>query len=212
MFILFTVIVLVGVYYQLKYFQRNRDERIDAKLERDDMYNSIVTAQAIADSLKNQGYEVGESEVSLEMAMLAFERGDDFKVRQLVDCARKQMFKAKDPGEESPFSFMNDNAVAMDDSIPRPKISESVIQARFMMNLATAKGGDGVDELVADAERALEEGDEDAALALANRARRAAEGLPPIAEDGRDEGLCPECDRDVPSEYVFCGSCGSKVR
>lgn len=211
MFILFTAVVLVGMYLQLRYFQKNRDARIDAKLERDDLYNSIVTAQAIADSLKNQGYDVGDSELTLEMAMLSFEQRDDLKSRQLVGNARKQMFNAKNPVDESPFTIRNGIVPDMGDELPRPKISETVIQARFMMNVATAKGGDGVAELVAEAERALDDGDEESALSLANRARKLAEGIEPVQEE-KDDGLCPECGREVPPEYVFCGSCGFKVR
>ncbi len=213
LFVLFAIVVLVGIYLQLKYFQKNRDDRIDAKLERDDLYNSIVTAQAIADSLKNQGYDVGDSELTLEMAMLSFEQRNDLKTRQLVDNARKQMFVAKNPVEEAPFSIRDGVAPKRDDEIPRPKISESVIQAQFMMNVAISKGGDGVSELVAEAAKALDNGDEDSALTLANRARRMSEGLPPVPEDDDvDDGLCPECGGDVPPEYVFCGSCGYKVR
>ncbi len=212
LFVLFAVVVLVGIYLQLKYFQKNRDDRIDAKLVRDDLYNSIVTAQAIADSLKNQGYDVGDSELTLEMAMLSFDQRNDLKTKQLVDNARKQMFIAKNPVDESPFSIRNDVVPEMDDRISRSKISESVIQARFMMNVASSKGGDGVAELVAEAGQALDDGDEESALALANRARRISEGLAQIPLGDSDDGLCSECGGDVPAEYVFCGSCGYKVR
>ena len=62
---------------------------------------------------------------------------------------------------------------------------------------------------VTEAEMALERGDEDEALAWANRANRAASG---DVVEHRNDDSCPACGSEVPPEYRFCGSCGEKVR
>lgn len=214
LFVLFAAAFLIGLYLQLKHFQRSRDEQIDARLEKEELYNSIVTSRAIADSLRNQGCDVADSEYLAEMALLAYEKRDYARASEMVKKAREQMFQARNAKEESPFSVRMDASDADEPVIPRAKVSEKVMQTRFLITRAKAVGGEGVEENVAAAESALERGDEDEALAWANRARRAAEGAEePVEDEGVDDlTTCPECGGEVPPEYRFCGTCGHKVR
>ncbi len=209
LFVLFWIAILTVLYLQLKYFRVRSEERIDAKLEREELYNSMVTARAVCGSLRNQGYDVDAAEADVERALMAYERRDHGGAAELLSMARTRMMEARQGAEEDPFPAAR-SAGPVGQGPPRPKTSETEIQARFL--IARTRSYEPDEEAAAlldDAEQALAAGEEERGLSLAFQACRASEGC---AEEAEEEGLCPDCGAEVPEEYSFCGACGKKVR
>ncbi len=209
LFILFWIVILTVLYLQLKYFRDRSDERIDAKLEREDLYNSMMTARAVCGSLRNQGYDVDEAETDVQRAIVAYEKRDHGGAAELMSKARERMMAARQSVEEEPFPVTRPVG-SSDHEILRPKVSETAIQARFLIGRTRSSNTDDeVEALLSEAELALDAGEGQRGLSLAHRACRASEACP---EEREDDGLCPDCGLDVPDEYSFCGACGKKVR
>ena len=90
---LFLTVVLVIIYLQMR-TMKDRGKRIEAKVERDDLYNSIITARAVTNSLRTQGREVSGAESIVHRAEMAYQARDDARCRKLIGEAMAALERA----------------------------------------------------------------------------------------------------------------------
>ncbi|HIJ00201.1 MAG TPA: hypothetical protein HA366_01560 [Candidatus Methanomethylophilaceae archaeon] len=175
LFIVFATSVVLILYLQLKYFRNWGSKRIDAKLERDDLYNSIVTIKAVTQSLLSRGCDIGKAEELADMAVIAFDRRDNILARELLDRAKNEINNSSKDMEENPFRV---GKVASDPGLPRPNESEISIQTRFLISRALSISDDeNILSMSKQAQTALANGEEEMALSLAYRCNKSAEIL-----------------------------------
>lgn len=221
-------LILVVLYYELKIVDRKKDARAEARLAREELYNLVVTTEAIADSLRNRGLDVQDADILAKRARMAYEARDAVKARALSMQARKLLSSARlptsGPDVDLPFSVS---------STPLPDISEernelpddNSLPSSFMIQCARSglqgyegSGKDKIAALIGQAESESEAGNFDRALSLANKARCLMnEGGPcdedepeVIAEDAELNG-CPECSHVPLPGDVFCRRCGHRL-
>lgn len=90
------LILLIGglglvLYLELRYMKKKLRSRIDARIMKDDAYNSLVTTRAVVKILKERGGNVSSAEIFLLKAEGAYERGEYTLCKELVEKAKSSL-------------------------------------------------------------------------------------------------------------------------
>ncbi len=224
---------------------RKRQVKMAATLVKDDAYNATVTAKAISRNLKTQGYDVSGVESLIRQAESAIDLGNFKAARGYADDAKTALYALKQRGiaQAMPVSGHGQAAQTVfsgDASADRPgahdrlqkrELPRNYAQASFAISTlkeetgnALAEGSDtsAVVELLAQAEEEFRQGNYDAALNTALKARK--EGtLQPVGERGGlgtvkymkeketapKSEICPACGAEIKEGDSFCRKCGT---
>ena len=217
-------LILVVLYFELKVVDRKKEARAEARAADEELYNLLVTSEAIADSLQNRGLDVNEAEILVKRARMAYEGRDMVKTRALCMQARKLMLGARipfsGPEPELPFTISatpasevteENNELPDDNSLP----------SAFMIGCARSdlQGYEGpgkvkIGALLERAESEAEAGNFDRALSLANKARCFMNEGGPCDEDEEDPPEpknCSQCSQAFQGGDAFCSRCGNRL-
>ena len=91
--ILIAILVGLGlvIYFELRYMKRRRAPKIDAKLVKDEAYNSLVTTRAVARVLDEKGRDTSKAEQFLFQAENAYSRREYARTKELADEAKEAL-------------------------------------------------------------------------------------------------------------------------
>lgn len=226
---------------------RKRQVKMAATLVKDDAYNATVTAKAISRNLKTQGYNVSGAENLVRQAETAIELGNFKAARNYADDAKNALYSLKQKGLPSatpaqPGAPAGDSAFtgkpaetgtasSLNDRQQRKELPRNSAEASFAISTlkedarnAQARGTDTsvVVELLAQAEEEFRQGNYDAALNTALRAKK--EGTLESSEQGglgtveyrkpagispQKTDVCPSCGAGMKEKDSFCRKCGT---
>ena len=218
-FALLATVIVIGLYYELKVADKKKEARREARAAREELYNLVVTTEAIADSLRHQGVNVGEAETLAQRARLAYESRDSVKARALAAQARRLMADAR--AAPAPVEDADELDFGSDTEAEPWEVKElpddNSLPSRFLIDCARSdleawEGGskEPVQFLLEQAENAALDGDYDRALALANKARCHMRTGPCTEEKERPRS-CPGCFQSIEPDDRFCSRCGQSL-
>ncbi|MGE4274861.1 MAG: hypothetical protein AB7E27_02210 [Candidatus Methanomethylophilaceae archaeon] len=209
--------MVLAVYFELKVVDKRKESRLEARKARDELYNLVVTTEAIAESLCHQGLEVGEAETLSHRAHLAYDARDIVKARTLAMQARRLMVDARTPEKKAEED--EDLDIQLQDNPPpwaqNDLPDDNSLPSRFMIECARSeleswdveeKGP--VSKLLEQAESAALDGDYDKALSLAHRARCRMSTGPCEEDEEPPASSCPKCFNTIEPDDRFCACCG----
>jgi len=196
------VIILVGlliglsllIYFELRYMRKRRKPKVDMQLVKDEAYNSIATAKAVAKVLNERKRETSKAEQLIFQAENAYSRGEYNNSKQLAESAKIELERSKAREEEVETSTFNNifSEKTEEDQGEREmenktlfeeekKLPENYIQSKFMIRgverdveraASTGKDIGNAIELLQEAKRNFDSGNYTEALKLACRADR----------------------------------------
>lgn len=220
-------LIILVLYFELKVVDRKKDARAEARIAREELYNLVVTTEAIADSLRNRGLDVQEADTLAKRSRMAYEARDVVKARALCMQARKLLSEARMPNgpeEDLPFSLPSTpSSILVEEKNELP--DDNSLPSSFMIGCARSDlqryegpGKEKIDALISQAESELEASNFDRALSLANKARCLMNQGGPCDEDEPngvanepEQKSCPKCSLNFKPEDVFCSRCGSPL-
>jgi hypothetical protein len=218
---IFLTVILVIIYLQMRTI-KDRGKRIEAKVQRDDLYNSIMTVRAVSNSLRNQGRDVSGAESIVHRAEMAYQARNDARCRKLVCEARATLEKAKDAPVEvivpmtvavkekaGAEEFMTLNQESM-------KLPQNYLQAKFVMGMVEKElegcersKVDKVSGLLEEARDAFAAEDYDSSLRHSNCALKVLREDGPIAKV--TNAVCLSCGKEVKDGEKYCRQCGRSM-
>jgi ribosomal protein L40E/predicted S18 family serine protease len=196
------VIILVGlliglsllIYFELRYMRKRRKPKVDMQLVKDEAYNSIVTAKAVAKVLNERERDISKAEQLIFQAENAYSRGEYNNSKQLAMDAKRELERSKSREEKEEESTLNkilskrneadqgekemENKTLFEEE---KKLPENYLQAKFMIKnvereleraVSSGKNTGKVEEFLEKAKRCFDAGDNTEALKLACKADR----------------------------------------
>ncbi|NYT11580.1 MAG: zinc-ribbon domain-containing protein [Methanomassiliicoccales archaeon] len=196
------VIILVGlliglsllIYFELRYMRRRRNPKIDMQLVKDEAYNSIVTAKAVAKVLNERKRDISKAERLIFKAENAYSRGEYNNSKQLALEAKRELERSKvseEETEENTFdkilskrSDADQGEEEMENKTlfeEEKRLPENYLQSKFMIKnvereleraVSAGKNAGNAMEFLEGARRHFDSGNYTEALKLACRADR----------------------------------------
>lgn len=216
--VLILLVVLSAVaYFEIKYLRRKRVERAEAKAKVDDIYNQIITARAVSNTIKGQGKNTKDADLALLDADTAFSRGNYTDAKAAVERAKGLLRDAKKEDlsiQPKPLAKKpSDEKIQEKCEVPfqaTKKLPTNYVESKFMIcsvkDQINAAGSSGTDVSVAKdslkiAEEAFGREDYTVALKEALRAKRALESEQTSTERNSVGTQLPSIEK-VPSAVV----------
>jgi hypothetical protein len=223
---LLTAIALVAIaiglglviYFELRFMRRRRASKIDARMIKDEAYNSMITARAVARVLDEQGKETTKAEQIIFQAENAYSRGEYARTKELAEEAKKELEVSKDrsPDDEVALELPQEGDEEGDEMEKKTlfeeemNLPENYMQAKFMiknvqheMEIARERGmtSDEAEANLRDAVENFDRGEYTDALRYACRAERSLS----INESRfigtvRPSNEAPQPNKDLPDE------------
>jgi RNA polymerase subunit RPABC4/transcription elongation factor Spt4 len=196
------VIILVGlliglgllIYFELRYMRKRRNPKIDMQLVKDEAYNSIVTAKAVAKVLNEKKRDISKAEQLIFQAENAYSRGEYNNSKQLALESKRELERSKVSEEETeestfdkilskePEADQGENEMENKTLFEEEKrLPENYLQSKFMIKnvereleraVSEGKNTGNAMEFLEGARRYFDSGDYTEALKLACRADR----------------------------------------
>jgi len=219
------VLLAVVIYFELRFMRSRNKDHIQRAMEKDEVYNSIANAKAIASALRGRGRDTKEAEQTIILAEGTYHRNDLTSAKGLVMKAREMLMNAplieiapsapENPAPEEERRTVHEIK----------KLEPNMMESRFMINacrdMIEEHAASGVDVCEAEehlrrAERCFEERRYDEALREGVRTRKLLDGEPAEAERPKDitlerlplEKRCRKCSTLIQPGDVFCRKCG----
>ena len=215
----FLAVVLLRVYLQMR-TMKDRGSKIETKVERDDLYNSLVTVKAVSISLRNQRRDTSEADSLISRAEIAYQARNVGKCRVLVAESRRVLERSRTaPLTENdvidlPKGGEEEVTTPHQESMSMP---ENYLQAKFMMGMAkgdiekhpSGKNVNDAKRIISEAEECFEAEDYDASLILINQAVKALNSEESVVTEAVTQ-KCPSCGRETKQGDEFCRYCGKR--
>lgn len=247
--VLIAVLILAG-YLEWSYargrLMRRRKTKLEASSFKDEAFNSSVTSKAIMRNLKSQGFDVRKAEQLIMQSDAELEMGSYASAKLLADDAKKALFEARSRGlqnEQKPVMVKTvkqrvvqreQEEAGQQDESEQPKqqtkLPRNYAEASFTMKSVelgltkvreAGQTNQEAEKLLADAHRAYDDSDYDAALRIAVKASRSLSGngeaassiqsIPPQEKVPEEEGVCKNCGAVLVEGDSFCRKCGSRI-
>jgi len=201
--VLIIVVIFAAVlYYELKVIRKRQAAKIEAQVQVDDIYNQIITTQAVSRALKGQGATTRTADLALVEAEAAWQRGNYTEARGATDRAKaflKDVKITSDPLQSLTAVKEANKSAPTEENLEVPfqevkKLPPNFMESKFMISAVRdeielkKKAGSNVtvaEENLKQASGAFDGQDYTAALKFALRGKRA---------------LDPESDLCGPSE------------
>lgn len=233
-----TAVLAAVVYFERRYMRSRRKDRIDLSLMKDDAYNALITTQAVANSLQEQGRKTEEADRLLLQAQSAYRRQDYATCKDLADKARDALRRTRASESDTLKEIASGPVEVSVNEQTAPiheikKLPQNYLESKFMIEAARmciddalGKGAEVKDAegFLAVAKQCFERTEYTEALKQALRAKRSAEGLkvaaaievgPPTEREeapaDRKGAECGQCGGSVDDEDNFCRQCGAKI-
>jgi tetratricopeptide (TPR) repeat protein len=227
------IILAIVIFFELRYFRRKRKERVDVKIHKDDAYNSIMTAKAVAEALKTRGRVSREANLLIIEAEAAFQRGNHLYALESINKAKDLLKNAKEEHADPVASIaakVGGKGVEEKCEVPfqeARKLPKNYLESKFIIcSVRDILEQSGAEQRNADAEESLRQADEafqkedyTEALKLALRAKRALDGgaeaigpieNKPVTTDAQVERLPPQ-PRSLKEPSKNCVRCGASL-
>jgi len=190
--LIIVVIFAAVVYFEFKVLRKRHAAKIEAQIHVDDIYNQIITTQAISRSLKGQGANTRSADLALVEAEAAWQRRNYTEARGAIDRAKTFLKDVKITSDplQSLTSVKEANRTDLpEESLEVPfqeakKLPPNFMESKFMISsvrdeveLKRREGADvsKAEENLVQAEAAFGGQDYTAALKFALRGKRALE-------------------------------------
>ncbi len=235
--IVLVIVVGVVVFLEWRFLRSRREAKIQAAIEQDDAFNSIATARAIAQSLRDQGRDVLAGETLIHQAEGAYERKQFKEALEFTDKARTVLKSSKVSGDliYCPAPKDSGKIDPAEECVPvldaAKKLPQNYLEAKFIIETTAdrlkQRNPEEVKEvrvLVENAQRMFDQENYSESLRYAMKARRILdEGSPTPAPKSkaateRIAGItelpskkCPSCSASVSGDDAFCRKCGTRV-
>ena len=238
--ILLIASIILGVvsYYELKFIRRKRREKAEAQAKIDDIYNQIITSQAVARALKAKGHRTKDADLALIEAEAAYGRNSYTEAKSALDRAKSLLEKAKMeeeplaqliPLEPAGASDIAGNNAPEDLEVPFQevkKLPKNYMESKFMISavwdvIQTAQGS-GKDTSTAKenleaANAAFDQENYTEALKYALRAKRSMETTEEKPAVNETKVKAQEGTEKIPPTVIVkantskCASCGAEL-
>ncbi len=228
--IVLLIVLAVVVFFELRFMRSRNKDHIQMIVDKDDAYNAIMTAKAIASSLKQRGRDTKEAEEVIIRAEASYKRNSFIT-------ARDTAVKAKDLLMNSPILEAAAPAKAAEAAPEEEhrtvhevkKLEPNLLESRFIIHACqgdleaaerAGKDTTKAKEILASAERSFEERRYDEALCEGQKARRllcddSSSQAPPkdavIVKVPKTERRCEKCSAVVGQDDAFCRKCGEPI-
>ncbi|MFA5313235.1 MAG: zinc ribbon domain-containing protein [Methanomassiliicoccales archaeon] len=168
-----------------------RQDEIEAVLTKDQAYNALMNAKAVANSLKVMGKDTREAEVIIERAEMNYEQRDYVKTIAVAKASKDALLAAKDmpipekapessePQEEGP--VLEDKTVHDVKKLPQNFVESKFLLATTLSDIEKMEKERNVDEarsMLAEAQASFDAGDYTASVKSCMRAKRSLAGSP----------------------------------
>lgn len=199
------VIFAAVVYYELKIIRKKRKVKTDQQVQVDDIYNQIITSQAVARALRERGSDTRAAELTLIEAEAAYQRRSYTEAKSAAERAKSLLKDAK-PANDLLSSLATVKAADSegerreDLEVPfqeAKKLPQNYMESKFMISSVkdeaeeqekAGKDVSAVRQNLAAANEAFGRADYTGALKYALRAKR---GLEPEVD------ICPPAEAKV---------------
>lgn len=233
--IVLLIVLAVVVYFELRFMRSRNKDRIQILVDKDDAYNAIMTAKAIASSLKERGRDTKEAEQTIDRAEASYQRHSFIAARDMALRAKDLLMNAPVLEVAAPAKA----AEAVPEEKPqeehrtvhevKKKLEPNLLESRFIvqacrgdLEAAERAGKDTTEakEVLASAERCFEEKKYDDALREGLKARRLLCDDEPVQARPKDavivkvpkpERKCQKCSAVVGQDDAFCRKCGEPI-
>ena len=190
--LILVVIFSVVVYYEWKIIRRRRLDKDEAQIQVDDIYNQIITTQAVSRALKGQGANTKVADLALIEAEAAWQRRNYTEAKGATERAKtalKDVKATQDPLLSLASVKAVESSKPTEENLEVPfqeakKLPPNFMESKFMISAVRdeieSKEKDGVETALAKdnlrvAEAAFEKQDYTGALKFALRAKRSLE-------------------------------------
>ncbi len=219
------VLLAVVIYFELRFMRSRNKDHIQRAMEKDEVYNSIANAKAIASALRGRGRDTKEAEQTINLAEGAYHRNNFTSAKGLAMKAREMLMNAPliemaPPAPEAPAPAEERRTVH-----EIKKLEPNMMESRFLIRAcrdrmeersAAGHNVSEAEEHLRNAERCFEEKRYDEALREGVRTRKLLDGEPVEAERPKDitlerlppEKRCRKCSTLIQPGDMFCRKCG----
>ncbi len=229
------VIVLgVVVFFEWRYLRSKREGKMEAALIQDEAYNSITTAKAIAESLRNQGRDVKDADLLILQAESAYSRRGYRDASELADKAKNALKFSKPSEDLVPCAAptKKEDAPLEEECVPvlqsAKKLPPNYLESKFVLECVKSKAEGSssphIEEIrqnLAAAQERFDKEDYGGALKYGMRAKRLLEGestekvekaapVPPVTTTVKLEHGCTKCGAGSREDDLFCPECGAR--
>ena len=231
------VIILVGlliglsllIYFELRYMRKRRKPKVDLQLMKDEAYNAIVTAKAVAKVLSEKKKDTSKADQLIFQAENAYSRGEYTSSKQLALDAKRELERSnvREEEQENYLDRILPNKPEVDQGgdemenktlfEEEKKLPENYLQSKFMIKnvereleraVSEGKNTGNAIELLEGANSRFDAGEYTEALKLACRADRCLNnsdtqfivGMKPAKED--ESTVSASNDEDIRGEFI----------
>jgi hypothetical protein len=231
--IVLLIVFAVVIFFELRFMRSRNKDHIQRVIDRDEVYNSLMTTKAIASSLRQRGRDTKEADQILSMAEDSYRRNNLSSVRVMTLKARDILMKAPASALEStPPAESVERAEPQAPEEEHKSVHEvkqlepNMLESRFLINSCRgrleecSRSGKEIpeaEEHLCKAEKFFEEKKYDEALREGLKTRKLlGEGgieatEPVIVKVPKPELTCAKCSAKVANDDAFCRKCGAPI-